>query len=168
MTTPLSGMTWYCPQFWGWNTLKTPILGAWIGVFKTNGRNIEFHVIETTASILTKFGVTIETTKLSSWVVPVGAQQIQDGGRPSFWKPLNRHISPTVWMILMKFGGWRTLTTYSKSSVKIPTFWKSKMAAAAVLKITKIAKFPQRFSRSLQNLVRSYKMGLLTAKNPIW
>jgi len=24
---------WYC-SFWGWNTPKTPILGAWIGVFK--------------------------------------------------------------------------------------------------------------------------------------
>jgi len=46
----------------------------------------KFHVIATTASILTKFGVTIETTKRSSWVVPVGAQQIQDGGRPPFCK----------------------------------------------------------------------------------
>jgi len=46
----------------------------------------KFHVIETTASILTKFGTTIETTKWSSRVVPAGAQQIQDGGRPPFWK----------------------------------------------------------------------------------
>ena len=45
----------------------------------------KFHDIETTASILAKFGVTIETIKWSSWVVPVGAQQIQDGGRPPFW-----------------------------------------------------------------------------------
>jgi len=45
-----------------------------------------FHVIKTTALILTKFGVTIETTKWSSWVVPVGAQQVQDGGRPPFKK----------------------------------------------------------------------------------
>ena len=29
--------------------------------------------------------------------------QIQDGGRPPFWKLLNRHISATVWPILMKF-----------------------------------------------------------------
>ena len=46
----------------------------------------KFHVVETTASILTKFGKTIETTMWSSWVVPIGAQQIQDGGRPPFWK----------------------------------------------------------------------------------
>ena len=30
--------------------------------------------------------------------------QIQYGGRPPVWKPLNRHISTTVWPILMKFG----------------------------------------------------------------
>ena len=46
----------------------------------------KFHVIETTLSILTKSSVTIETTKWSSRLVPVGAQQIQDGGRPPFWK----------------------------------------------------------------------------------
>jgi len=28
----------------------------------------------------------IKTIKWSSWVVPVGAQQIQDGRRPPFWK----------------------------------------------------------------------------------
>ena len=62
------------------------------------------HVIEPTAWISTKFCTTIETTKWSLWVVPIGAQQIQDGGRPPFWKPLNRRISATVRPILMKFG----------------------------------------------------------------
>ena len=81
------GFSWHCFPFWGWNTPKTPILGAWIGVFKPNGQNIEsFYVIETNASISTKFCTTIETNKNSSWVVPIGAQQIQDGGRPPFWK----------------------------------------------------------------------------------
>jgi len=36
------------------------------------------------------------------------------------------------------------------------------MAAAAMLKITKIAIYPQLFDRSLRNLVRWCKMGLLT------
>jgi len=36
----------------------------------------KFHVIETTASISTKFCTTIETIIWSSWVVPIGAQQI--------------------------------------------------------------------------------------------
>jgi len=37
------------------------------------------------------------------------------------------------------------------------------MAAAAILKITKIAIYPQRFDQSLRNLVRWCKMGLLSA-----
>ena len=63
-----------------------------------------FHVIETTGSISTKFCTTIETIKNSSWVVAIGVQ-IQDGGRPPFWKkPLNRYVSATVWPILIRFG----------------------------------------------------------------
>ena len=46
----------------------------------------KFHIFETPASISTKFCTTMETIKWSSWVVPIGAQQIQDGGRPPFWK----------------------------------------------------------------------------------
>jgi len=37
------------------------------------------------------------------------------------------------------------------------------MAAAAILKITKLAISPQPFDRSLRNLVRWWKMDLLTA-----
>jgi len=37
------------------------------------------------------------------------------------------------------------------------------MAAAAILKITKIAISPQRFDRSLRNLVRWCKIGLKTS-----
>ena len=64
------------PQFWGVNER---FQAKWAIYWK-------FHVIETTASILTKFGTTIETITLSSWVVPLGTQQIQNGGRPPFWK----------------------------------------------------------------------------------
>ena len=52
---------------------------------------------------------------------------------------------------------------HNRPSVKILNFWKSKMAAAAILKITKIAISPQRFDRSLWNLVRWCKMGLKTS-----
>ena len=41
---------------------------------------LKFHVIETTASISTKFCTTIETVKRSSWLVPIVAKVIQDGG----------------------------------------------------------------------------------------
>ena len=64
------------PNFWGVNRrFQAKLSKYW-----------KFHVIETTALILTKFGITIKTTKWSSWVVPVGAQQLQDGGRPPFKK----------------------------------------------------------------------------------
>ena len=42
--------------------------------------------MKTTASIPTKFCTTPKTTKCSSWVVQIGTQQIQDGGRPPLWK----------------------------------------------------------------------------------
>jgi len=48
-------------------------------------RYCKFHIIETTASILTKIGTTIETTKWLSWVVPMVSQQSQNRGR----SPLN-------------------------------------------------------------------------------
>ena len=54
---------------------------------------------------------------------------------------------------------WRILAPYRGSSVKISNFWKSKMAAAAILKTTKIAISPQRFDR----LVCWCKMDLLTS-----
>jgi len=101
---------WHCSPFWGWNSPKTPIFGD---IKKIVNRRFQakrakywkFHVIETIASISTKFCTTLETIKRSSRVVRIGAQQIQDGGRPPFWKkPLNRHIFATVWPILMKFG----------------------------------------------------------------
>jgi len=44
----------------------------------------KFHVIETDASISAKFCTMIESIKNSSWAVPIGAQQIQHGGRPPF------------------------------------------------------------------------------------
>jgi len=62
------------PQFWGMNRRFQD----------KQAKYRKFHIIETTASISTKFCVTIETIKRSSWVVPIGTQQIEDGGRPPF------------------------------------------------------------------------------------
>ena len=43
------GVRRYCSPFWGLNELKSykknPILGAWIGVFKPNGRNIKSFIL---------------------------------------------------------------------------------------------------------------------------
>ena len=70
--------------------VKCPYPPQFLGVNKRfqaiRAKYWKFHVIEPTASILTKWGVTIETTKWSSRVVQIRAQQIQNGGRPPFWK----------------------------------------------------------------------------------
>ena len=39
--------------------------------------NADFHVIETTAAIATKFCTTIKITMYSSWVVQIGNKQIK-------------------------------------------------------------------------------------------
>ena len=95
-------------------------------------------------------------------VKKIWISKIQDDGRPPFWKPLIRHISATVWPILMKFLRWRILAPYSGSTAKISYFWKSKMAAATTLKITKIVISPERSERSLRNLVQWCRISLST------
>ena len=111
-----------------------------------------------------KFGMLMQNMSINrSGHHKIRISQIQDGGRPPFWKPLNRHISATVWPILMKFGTMTHIGPYSGKTIKISNFLKFKMAAAATWKITKIAISPQWFDRSLRNLVCWCKMGLLTA-----
>ena len=62
----------------------------------------------------------------------------------------------------MKFGTLAQIGPKQGADVKISNFSKTKMAAAAILKVTKIAISPQQFDRSLQNLARLCKIGLLT------
>jgi len=54
---PFGGFVDIAPHFWGvTRRFQAKLAKYW-----------KFHVIETTASILTKFGITIEITKWSSW-----------------------------------------------------------------------------------------------------
>jgi len=39
------GFRWHWSPFYGWNPPKTPIFGAWIGVFKPSGQNIESFML---------------------------------------------------------------------------------------------------------------------------
>ena len=72
-------------------------------------------------------------------------------------------LQPFAWF-WWHFAQWRTLDTYSGSIVTISKFWKSKkMVAAAIFTVTKIAIPLQQFDRSIWNLVRWCKMGLLNA-----
>ena len=119
------GLRWYCSSVWGWNTPKTPILEGVNRRFQAKrAKYWKFHVIETTASIWNKLGITRETTKWSSWVVLVGAQQIQDGGRPPFSKKTLITISlrpfDRCWWNLAR----RTLAPGSGSTVKNVDFLK--------------------------------------------
>ena len=97
------GFRWYCTQFWGVKYPQNPNFRGLNRRFQAKrAKYWKVHVIEPTASILTKFGTTIQTTKWTSCVVPICAQQIQDGGRQLFLKRLNCCISATVWPILQR------------------------------------------------------------------
>jgi len=79
---------------------------------------------------------------------PNTCPKIQDDGRPPFWKKtLNRHIYATVFeWFWWNLARWRILVPYYRGqTIKISNFWKFKMAAAAILKITTIAISQQRF-----------------------
>jgi len=79
------------------------------------------HAMETTASTSTKFCTAIKTTKYYLRVVPTHLQQIQDGGRPPFWKK-DSHISAMVWLLTMKFRTWRIIITITPSTANISNF----------------------------------------------
>jgi len=62
----------------------------------------------------------------------------------------------------MQFGTMSQIIPRRGQIVKIVNFWKSKMAAAAILKVTKIAISQLRIDRSSRNLTRWCRMRLLT------
>jgi len=65
----------------------------------------KLHITETTALTSATFCKMIETIKWSSWVVPIGTQQSKMAdGRYFETKKLHRHISATLWLILIKLG----------------------------------------------------------------
>ena len=104
------------------------------------------HIIKTTASIPTKFCTVIKTTKYPSRVVPTHALQIQDGGRPPSLK--NREIvisQPRFERFRRNLAWWCISNLLTVPTVKNLKFYKSKMAAAAILKIGKIAISQPRF-----------------------
>ena len=94
----------------------------------------KFHVIETPASISTKF---LHNDGDHQVVVVGGPNRRPTNPR---WRtaailktPLKRRMSATVWPILMKFGMMTHIPPYSGKAVKISNFWKFKMAAAAIV-----------------------------------
>jgi len=104
----------------------------------------KFYVIETSASISTKFCTTIETNKNSSWVVPIGAQQIQNGGRPPFWKKTVKSLY--LWNRLTDFDKIWYINAYWPLTADLPLkfrmFENPKWRRPPSWKITKIAISP--------------------------
>jgi len=109
-------------------------------------------------------------------VVPIRTRQIQDGGRPPFWKkPLNRHISAMTDFDEIWHGDANWPPTGDRR-LEFRIFQKPRWRRPPSWKATKIAIWQQRIDRSSQNLAWLYKMGLLTAQivknlnfqNPRW
>jgi len=80
------GVSWILLSIFRWNPPNSNFWGMNRRFQAKRAKYWKFHIIKTTPSISTEFCTTIETTKKSSWVVPMHAQQIQDGERPPFWK----------------------------------------------------------------------------------
>jgi len=108
-----------------------------IGAY-TRSKCISF--IKTTASILTKFSTTLNTTMRLSWVVQIRAKGIQDGGRIS-----------TYCLISMTLARYRISGPYSGLTIKVLNFCKPNMEAASMFKITKTVICQQQFDRSLES-----------------
>ena len=115
----------------------------------------KFHVIETPASISTKYCTTMEAIKWSLWVVPIGAQQIQDGGRSPFWKITKILTSPEGFdQSLRNLVHWCKMAQLTAPTVKKFDFQKSKMADGRHFKNRKIAISLQPCDRFWWNLAQ--------------
>jgi len=91
---------WYCKYLWNYNT--------------------DQH----------EFQDNIWTTKCVRRCSIVTSQQIQDGGRPPFWRSLNHHISVKNRPILMKFGTLHHILKPITVTDQKLKFLKFKIAAA--------------------------------------
>jgi len=150
------GCGWYCNPFMGSNCPKTPILGAWIGIFSAKrAKYWKVHIIKTTAWIITKFCRVIETPKYSLLVVQICPQTNQRWWTAAILKNRKILISSQpidrFWRNLVQWCIW---TLQTPTADKILWIWQSKMAAVVILKIRKIATSPQRNNQFSQNLVK--------------
>ena len=125
--------------FWGFvdmpprlgSQIPNPPTGAWIGIFKPNSQNkINLHVIETTSWF--DFNQILQNDEDRKIIFASGPNtrikksKMADGRH--FVKSKNRHISATVWPMVMKFGrvSWllflRRHYQYSGDELKVKIF----------------------------------------------
>ena len=74
-----------CP-FKGSTAPKTPILGAWIGVFKPNAQNHKTCILSRPVHRFQQFLHNDKDHQVLFVAIQIPLQQIQNGGRPPFWK----------------------------------------------------------------------------------
>ena len=121
---PFGGFVDIAPHFRGEIPQKKQFWGVNRRFQAKRAKYCKFHVIETTASISTKFCTTIGTITKSSRVVPIGAQQIQDGGRPPFWKKTVK--SPYLCNRLTNFDKiWYSYAHWPLTADRPSKFWIS-------------------------------------------
>ena len=97
------------------------------------------RISETTTPINMKFQDN-ENVSGGGVISIVTSQQIQDGGRPPFWRSLNHHISVKNCAILIKIlYTTADIELHDRHVIKKMKFLKFKMAAAVILKIAFLA-----------------------------
>jgi len=162
--------------FCGWNPHppRKTSLGAWIGVFKPNGQNIESFIL---SKLLHQFQQVLQNDR-DYQVFNVGYPNTRPTNPK--WrtaailrkKLLNRHIFATVDRFRWNLTLWRILAPYVETTTTISNFWISKMRSAAILKNTKIASSLEQFDGFSQNLVGWCKLAptvkSVNFNNPGW
>jgi len=125
------------------------------------------HIIKTTASIITKFCRVIDTHKYSLWVVQICPKRLQYGGRPPSWKIEKSQYLRNRLTDFDKNLALRCLSTlWTLITNKILRFQKSKITAAAILKIRKIAISRNR-TTDFDEIWHSYVSGPSRHRQPI-
>ena len=92
----------------GWNLAWWRVLASYSGKAVKISNFWKFKTAAANMLKITKITDLVCWSKMGLLTAPsvkkIRISQIQDGERPPFWEPLNRHISASVWPILMKFG----------------------------------------------------------------
>ena len=141
------GFSWYFSSFWGLNTPETPILGRECAFSSQTGKILKVSWYQ---NYCIDFNQIWHNDRDHQVVLVGGSNRRPTNTRRQTAAILKKNRLITISLrpfdrFWWNLACWRTLAPYRGTSVKISNFWKSKMAAAAILKITKIAISPQCF-----------------------
>jgi len=138
------GFGWYCSSFRGSNCPKNNFWGVNRDFPAKRAKHWNVHIIKTTASIITKFCRVIETLKYSLRVVQICPQTNPRWRTATILKNWKILISSQpIDRFWQSLASWCVSTFCTPIANTILRFQKSKMAAAAIIKIRIIAISPQ-------------------------